>query len=78
MKTSILLILLISATILFAQDQNYAKQSLRFGVNGAFGGTGDLLGKSLYGEYVFPVHEYIANGQVYTAKYKRVSIVMKV
>lgn len=58
-KTLAICIFLLISFTLFSQENKQLKQSLRFGVNGVFWGAGDVTGKTIYGEYIFPINKYI-------------------
>lgn len=43
-----------------AQETSNKKGSLQVGLNGAFYGSGDMIGTSFYGEYLYQVNDYFS------------------
>lgn len=59
-KAALIIALFLMNMLSFSQETSQTKPTMRFGFNAAFFGQGDELGKSIYGEFVVPVNEYIA------------------
>ncbi len=59
-KTTIFIVMILISGIIYGQENSNVKNSARFGINGAFFGSGDIIGPSIYGEYSISLNDYFA------------------
>jgi len=59
-KLTILLLIGLCFANVNAQEIKNHKSSIQFGLNGAFYGSGDMIGTSFYGEYLYHVNDYFS------------------